>query len=188
MQGKLIIFSGPSGVGKTTIVHKLLSLRNDLEFSVSACSRPRRNKEKDGTDYYFISTEEFKKRMKNDEFLEWEEVYTNSYYGTLKSELERIWAKDKHVIFDVDVVGGLNIKKYGQKNALSIFVMPPSIGILEERLKIRGSETLETMKKRLDKASYELTFSKKFDQIIVNDNIETSVVKAKAMVENFIAK
>jgi len=187
MQGKLIIFSAPSGAGKTTIVRQLLALRNDLEFSISACSRPKRPNEIDGVDYYFISTEEFKNRIKNDEFLEWQEVYENNFYGTLKSEVERIWVKGKHVIFDVDVVGGLNIKKYGQQNALAIFVMPPSVEKLEERLKSRSSETMETLKKRLDKANYELTFADKFDRIIVNDNLESAVSESQAIVEKFVS-
>jgi len=187
-KGKLIIFSSPSGAGKTTIVHRLLALRSDLEFSVSACSRPVRAKETEGVDYYFISAAEFKKRIKNDEFLEWQEVYRNSYYGTPKSEVQRIWAKGKHVIFDVDVLGALNIKKYGQENALAIFVMPPSVEALEKRLKLRSSETPETLKERLERANYELTFAQKFDKIIVNDELEKAVNEAKAIVDEFLRK
>lgn len=186
MNGKLIIFSAPSGAGKTTIVHRLLESRNDLEFSVSACSRPMRVNEKDGVDYYFISAEEFRKRIANDEFLEWQEVYENSFYGTLKTEVERIWAKGNHVVFDVDVVGGLNIKKYGKENALAVFVMPPSVEELEARLKRRSSETTETLKKRIEKANYELTFANKFDKIIVNDELEKAVKEAKELVEEFL--
>jgi guanylate kinase len=186
MNGKLIIFSAPSGAGKTTIVHRLLESRNDLEFSVSACSRPMRVNEKDGVDYYFISAEEFRKRIANDEFLEWQEVYENSFYGTLKTEVERIWAKGNHVVFDVDVVGGLNIKKYGKENALAVFVMPPSVKELEARLKRRSSETTETLKKRIEKANYELTFANKFDKIIVNDELEKAVKEAKELVEEFL--
>jgi len=188
MSGKLIIFSAPSGAGKTTIVHQLLASRNDLEFSVSACSRAKRENEKDGVDYYFITAEEFRSRIDKDEFLEWQEVYENSYYGTLKSEVERIWAKGKHVIFDVDVVGGLNIKKYGQENALAIFVMPPSIEVLEERLKRRSTETPEALRKRVDKAKYELTFADKFDKIIVNEDLEKAVEEAKSTVQKFLSK
>jgi guanylate kinase len=188
MQGKLIIFSAPSGAGKTTIVHRLLASCNDLEFSISACSRPKRTNEIDGVDYYFITTDEFKEKINQGEFLEWQEVYENSYYGTLKSEVKRIWAKEKHVIFDVDVVGGLNIKKYGKENALAVFVMPPSIEELKERLKLRSSETPETLKKRIDKANDELTFADKFDEIIVNDNLENAVIEAKTLVEKFLAK
>jgi len=188
MSGKLIIFSAPSGAGKTTIVHQLLASRSDLEFSVSACSRAKRENEKDGVDYYFITAEEFRSRIDKDEFLEWQEVYENSYYGTLKSEVERIWAKGKHVIFDVDVVGGLNIKKYGQENALAIFVMPPSIEELEERLKRRSTETPEALRKRVDKAKYELTFADKFDKIIVNEDLEKAVEEAKSTVQKFLSK
>ncbi|MFA4852932.1 MAG: guanylate kinase [Bacteroidales bacterium] len=188
MQGKLIIFSAPSGAGKTTIVHQLLASRNDLEFSISACSRPKRTNEIDGVDYYFITTDKFKEKINQGEFLEWQEVYENSYYGTLKSEVERIWAKEKHVIFDVDVVGGLNIKKYGKENALAVFVMPPSVEELEERLKLRSSETTETLKKRLDKVNNELTFAEKFDKIIVNNDLENAVIEAKTLVEKFLTK
>ncbi len=188
MQGKLIIFSAPSGAGKTTIVHQLLASRNDLEFSISACSRPKRTNEIDGVDYYFITTDEFKEKINQGKFLEWQEVYENSYYGTLKSEVERIWAKEKHVIFDVDVVGGLNIKKYGKENALAVFVMPPSVEELEERLKLRSSETTETLKKRLDKVNNELTFAEKFDKIIVNDDLENAVIEAKTLVDKFLTK
>ncbi|MGD0710500.1 MAG: guanylate kinase [Bacteroidales bacterium] len=186
MDGKLIIFSAPSGAGKTTIVHRIIGSRNDLEFSVSACSRPMRKNEKEGVDYYFLSAEEFRKRIANNEFLEWQEVYENSYYGTLKTEVERIWAKGNHVVFDVDVVGGLNLKKYGRENALAVFVMPPSVEELEERLKRRSSETPETLKKRIDKANYELTFANQFDKIIVNDDLEKAVKEAKELVEEFL--
>lgn len=186
MAGKLIIFSAPSGAGKTTIVHNLLQSRNDLEFSVSACSRPMRATEKDGVDYYFISAENFRSRIDNGDFLEWQEVYEGRYYGTLKTEVERIWAKGKHVIFDVDVVGGLNIKKYGKKNALSVFVMPPSIEALEERLKLRHSETPESLKARIDKANFEITYAEKYDLVIINDNLEKAVAEAKEAVDVFI--
>jgi guanylate kinase len=188
MSGKLIIFSAPSGAGKTTIVHQLLSSRTDLEFSVSACSRTRRENEKDGVDYYFITAGEFRSRIDKDEFLEWQEVYENSFYGTLKSEVERIWAKGKHVIFDVDVVGGLNIKKYGQDDALSIFVMPPSLEELEERLKRRSTETPEALRDRLNKAKFELSFANKFDKVIINDDLEKAVSEAKSIVQEFLSK
>jgi guanylate kinase len=188
MTGKLIIFSAPSGSGKTTLVHRILKSRDDIEFSISACSRPKRANETDGVDYYFMTAEEFCKRIDNNEFLEWQEVYKNSYYGTLISEVERIFAKGKHVIFDVDVVGGLNIKKYGKENALAIFVMPPSIEALEERLKNRSSETTETLKKRMEKANYELTFAQKFDTVIINDDLEKAVAEAKSVVEKFLSE
>lgn len=187
-QGKLIIFSAPSGAGKTTIVHRILNSRDDLEFSVSACSRTKRANEKDGTDYYFISADEFRNKINNDEFLEWEEVYENSFYGTLKAEVERIWNNGKHVIFDVDVKGGLNIKKYGKENALAIFVLPPSLPELETRLKNRSTETEETLKNRLDKAAYEITFADQFDVIIINDDIEKAVNQAKAAVDEFLSR
>lgn len=185
-EGKLVIFSAPSGAGKTTIVKRILESRTDLEFSVSACSRAKRENETNGKDYYFIAADEFRKRVDNNEFLEWEQVYENSYYGTLKSELQRIWSKDHHVIFDVDVIGGLNIKKYGGINALAIFVMPPSVEELQNRLINRASETPETLKKRIDKAKYELTFAEKFDNIIVNDNLERAVEEAKSLVTEFL--
>ena len=186
MQGKLIIFSGPSGAGKTTIVHRLLAERNDIEFSVSACSRPKRSNETDGVDYYFLSVEEFKKKIADNDFLEWQEVYKDSFYGTLKSEVERIWAKGKYVIFDVDVVGGLNIKKYDIANALAVFVMPPSVEELEKRLVIRSSETSETLKKRIDKANYEMTFAPQFDEIIINESLETAYLDAKEAITKFL--
>jgi len=188
MQGKLIIFSAPSGAGKTTIVHQLLASRNDLEFSISACSRLKRTDEIDGVDYYFITTDEFKEKIDRGEFLEWQEVYENSFYGTLKSEVERIWTKEKHVIFDVDVIGGLNIKKYGKENALAVFVMPPSFEELKKRLKLRSSETPETLKKRLDKANNELSFADKFDKIIVNDDLKKAVAEANTLVQKFLTK
>lgn len=188
MNGKLIIFSAPSGAGKTTIVHRVLESRNDLEFSVSACSRHMRSNEKDGVDYYFISADEFRNKIQNNEFLEWEEVYENSFYGTLKSEVERIWNKGKHVIFDVDVRGGLNIKNYGNVNALAIFIKPPSLEKLEKRLKTRSTETEETLKNRLDKAAYEMTFANQFDIIIINDDLEKAVNQAKEAVDEFLSR
>jgi len=188
MPGKLIIFSAPSGAGKTSIVHQLLKARNDLEFSISACSRAKRENEKDGVDYYFMTVEEFKRRIKNDEFLEWEEVYENSFYGTLKSEVERIWAKGKHVIIDMDVVGGLNIKKYDPENALAIFVMAPTIEELEERLKNRCTESPEALKIRTDKAKHEMTFADKFDKIIMNDDLARAVEEAKKVVHEFLSE
>lgn len=188
MKGKLIIFSAPSGAGKTTIVHRVLKSRNDLEFSVSASSRNIRDNEKNGVDYYFVTTDEFRNKIKNNEFIEWEEVYENSFYGTLKTEVERIWKNGKHVIFDLDVKGGLNIKNYGKKNALAVFIMPPSMTELENRLKKRSTETKETLKKRLDKAAYEITFADQFDVIIINDDLEKAVDKAITAVNTFLSK
>lgn len=186
MEGKLIIFSAPSGAGKTTIVHQILKSRKDLEFSVSVCSRAARKNEKNGVDYWFISSEEFRAKIQNKEFLEWEEVYENNYYGTLKSEVEKIWNKGKHVIFDVDVKGGLNIKSFGKENALSVFIMPPSLEVLESRLKGRSTETEESLKKRLDKATSEMTFADQFDIVIINDKLENAVIKALEAINAFL--
>ena len=188
MNGKLIIFSAPSGAGKTTIVKELLNSGLNLEFSISACSRPKRSNEIDGKDYYFLSVDEFKNKIANNEFLEWEEVYKDNYYGTLKSEVERIWTKGNYVIFDVDVIGGLNIKKYYKEKALSVFIMPPSLKLLEERLKKRSTESEENQKKRLDKAKLELSYEKKFDEIIVNDNLKTAINEAKNIIKDFLGK
>lgn len=185
-EGKLIIFSAPSGAGKTTIVKALLESNRTLEFSISAASRKKRPTETDGKDYYFISSEDFKKKIANGEFLEWEEVYKDHYYGTLKSEVKRIWANGQHVIFDVDVVGGLNIKKQYPLQSLAIFVMPPSVEELEKRLRLRSTESEESLKKRVDKARHELTFAPGFDKIIVNDNLPEAIAKAKKLVEEFL--
>lgn len=186
MQGKLIIFSAPSGAGKTTIVKNLLDVNKNLEFSVSACSRPKRNNEIHGKDYYFLSVDDFKSKIENNEFVEWEEVYCNQFYGTLKSEIERIWQKGNAVVFDVDVIGGLNLKKQFEKNALAIFVMPPSIEELEKRLKNRSSEDDESISKRISKAKYELSFAEKFDITILNDDLKTAIEKANQIVNDFI--
>ena len=184
---KLIIFSAPSGSGKTTIVKKILNEFPNLEFSISACSRKPRKGEVHGKDYYFISPEEFKEKIANNEFIEWEEVYENNFYGTLKSELQRIWDKGNNVIFDVDVVGGVNIKKQFQNNSLAIFIEAPSIDVLEQRLRNRGTESKEEIRKRIAKAEKELTYSKFFDIVIINDVLETAVNQVKKAVRNFIA-
>jgi|ERR1051326_399722 guanylate kinase len=187
MQGKLIILSAPSGAGKTTIMQHLIDTFPDvLEFSVSATSRPMRKDEAEGVDYYFISVDEFKKRIANDEFIEWEEVYKDNFYGTLKKEIERIWRLGRHVIFDVDVMGGLNLKKQFGKNALSIFVMPPSIQSLEDRLKKRETETPESIKRRMDKAKTEMYTAPEFDKILLNENLETAFADAEKMVKEFL--
>lgn len=186
MQGKLIIFSAPSGAGKTTIVHHLLKVFPELEFSVSACSRPIRKGETHGVDYYFFSVEEFKKKIAAYEFVEWEEVYKNNFYGTLKTEIERIWKKGKHIIFDMDVVGGLNLKKQFGDLALSIFIMPPSIAHLETRLKSRETETPESIRRRIGKAENELKTAQFFDKIILNDQLATACSEAEKIVSNFI--
>ena len=184
--GKLIVISAPSGAGKTSIVHQLLKDIPELSFSVSASSRERRENELHGKDYYFLGVEGFQQKIKEDAFLEWEQVYENQYYGTLKSEIERIWSEGKTVIFDVDVVGGLNIKKQYPKECLSIFIMPPSIEVLAERLIGRGSESDESVKKRLDKAEEEISKNKQFDTIILNDDFEIACEQTKEIITNFI--
>lgn len=184
--GKLIIFSAPSGAGKTTIVHHLLSQFPDLEFSVSACSRPIRGDEVQGVDYYFMSVDEFKKKIAAGDFVEWEEVYKDNFYGTLRTEIERIWNKGKHVIFDVDVVGGINLKKKFGERALSVFVMPPSIASLEQRLKLRETETPESIARRIGKAEKELKTADQFDKILVNEHLETAFKGAEKLVEDFL--
>lgn len=186
MQGKLIIFSAPSGAGKTTIVKHLLQQNLGLEFSISATSRGMRHTETNGKDYYFLTSDEFRKKIENDEFLEWEEVYSGTFYGTLKSEVERIRNNGKHVIFDVDVVGGCNIKKYYGDEALAIFVQPPSVEELRNRLVCRSTDAPEVIEKRVAKAEYELSFSDKFDVILVNDELDTACQKAKQLVLEFI--
>lgn len=183
---KLIIFSAPSGAGKTSIVHRLLKIVSGLEFSISACSRPKRPKEINGKDYNFISVQEFKSKIENDEFLEWEEVYKNTYYGTLKSEVERIWKNGKNVIFDVDVKGGLNIKKFYKEKALAIFILPPSIEVLKQRLQMRSTEDEKSLNIRLEKAQYELSFADKFDKIIVNDDIDKAIIIVAETVKIFL--
>ncbi len=182
----MIIVSAPSGAGKTTIVRGILVRFPQLEFSVSACSRPIRKNEIDGKDYYFMTPEQFRSEIEHDKFLEWEEVYPGSFYGTLKSELERIWSKGKHIIFDVDVKGGINIKKQYPANSLALFVKPPSLETLRERLKKRSTETPESLKKRLEKAEYEMSFAGEFDTQIVNDSIDRAVNEASELVEGFI--
>ena len=186
--GKCVIFSAPSGAGKTTIVHHLLGQNLGLAFSVSACSRDPRPNETNGKDYYFLGVEGFKKAVENGEFIEWEEVYTNNFYGTLRSELERIWNEGKAVIFDVDVVGGLNIKRIFGDKALAVFVQPPSYEILEERLRGRSTESEEKINMRLAKAKQELSTSNQFDVILVNDDLERACAEAEVLVQQFLAK
>ncbi|MCX6246122.1 MAG: guanylate kinase [Bacteroidetes bacterium] len=186
MKRKAIIVSAPSGAGKTTIVKHLLGMFPELEFSVSACSRPKREKETDGKDYYFITAEQFREKIAADEFIEWQEVYPGSYYGTLKSEMERIWSAGKTPIFDVDVLGGINLKNYFGSTALAVFIQPPSMQELEHRLRHRGSETEESLRIRLDKVEKELTYAGKFDRIIVNDEISTSSNKATVLITEFL--
>lgn len=185
-QGKCVIFSAPSGAGKTTIVHHLINERVGVEFSVSACSRDPRPNERDGVDYHFLGTEGFKQKIKEDAFIEWEEVYANNFYGTLKSEVERIWANGKAVIFDVDVVGGLNLKRVFGDDALAIFVQAPSFEILEQRLRGRSTETEEKIQTRLAKAAKESTFAPEFDVVLINDSLPEACKKAKQKVQQFL--
>ena len=185
-KGKAIIFSAPSGAGKTTLVKHLLNMLPVLSFSVSACSREKRINEVDGKDYYFLSKEEFRNKIQKEAFLEWEEVYDGNYYGTLKSEIERIWKEGKHVIFDVDVVGGNNLKKYFGEDALAIYVEAPSIETLETRLRSRKTESEETISKRLGKAKDEMKFKDKFDLVIVNDDLENAKTEALSKVKAYL--
>ena len=186
MKGKAIIFSAPSGAGKTTIVKHLLQLDLGLEFSISACSRPPRAQEVDGQDYYFMSVEEFRKHIKQDEFLEWEEVYRDHYYGTLKTELDRIWNRQKHVVFDVDVGGGLSLKRYFGRKALAVFVHPPSMQELEKRLRDRSTDAADKIFDRMEKAGDEMKSSKQFDVILVNDNLEETLLRGEDIVRDFL--
>ena len=185
---KVIIFSAPSGSGKSTIVNHLLGLGLGLEFSVSATSRAPRGQEQDGREYYFFSPEEFKRRIDAGEFLEWEEVYAGCYYGTLRSELERIWAKGHTVVFDVDVVGGTNIKRIFGERALAVFVQAPSVEELRRRLEGRGTDAPEKIEQRLAKAEYEMTFRDRFDVVVVNDDLRTALADAEREVRTFLGK
>lgn len=185
--GKCVIFSAPSGAGKTTIVQYLLGKMPELAFSISACSREPRGQEEHGKHYYFLGIEGFKQKIESGEFIEWEEVYTDNFYGTLKSELERIWSEGKAVIFDVDVVGGLNLKKIIGENALSIFVQPPSFEALESRLRFRSTETEEKIAMRLAKAHVELDRAPEFDYILVNDDLDRACREAEEIVRKFIS-
>jgi guanylate kinase len=185
-KGKLIIFSAPSGAGKTTIVKYLLEKNFGLEFSISACTRAQRAGEINGKDYYYLSIAEFKKSIDLDEFVEWEEVYKDNFYGTLKEEVERIWKKGKHVIFDVDVDGGLNLKRAFGERALAVFVMPPSIEALRERLEQRETETPESIARRIGKAPLELQKSSLFDIVLVNSDLQIACAKAEQVVGEFL--
>jgi guanylate kinase len=186
-EGKCIIFSAPSGAGKTTIVHRLLQEIPSLSFSVSACSREARPTEKDGVDYYFLTADEFKNKIENQEFIEWEEVYANNFYGTLTSEIEKIWNANKTVIFDVDVVGGLNLKLYFGDKALAVFVQPPSLEILEKRLRSRKTESEEKIQVRIKKATIEMERANEFDYVLVNNELDLAVNEIKEIVLKFLA-
>lgn len=188
MKGKVIIVSAPSGAGKTSIVKHVLGFLPELRFSTSATTRAKREGEVNGRDYHFLSVDDFKKGIKKDEFLEWEEVYANQFYGTLKSEIQRIWDEGKTVIFDVDVKGGLNIKKYYGDDALAIFVEPPTVQELENRLRKRGTETEESLRKRVEKAEYELSFAPQFDKVILNDNLDDARAEMLQTIRDFLDK
>ncbi len=187
-KGKLIIFAAPSGSGKTTLLRYVMAQLPQLSFSVSATSRPPRPGEKDGIDYYFISSQEFKQKIKEDAFVEWEEVYENQFYGSLRAEVEKIRMRGDSVAFDVDVRGGVNIKKLYKDQALAVFLRPPSIAVLEERLRHRSTESEESIRQRLARATYELTFEKYFDKVLVNDNLEKARKEALKIVRDFIEK
>ena len=189
MGGKLIIFSAPSGAGKTTIVRHLLEKHGDkLAFSISATTRTSRGNEEDGKDYYFVSTEEFLHRVANHQFIEFEEVYSGTYYGTLRSELDRIWAEGKNVVFDIDVVGGLRLKSKFPDQALSIFVNPPSLDVLKQRLSGRGTDSEEKLQERFAKAEHELSFADKFDVVLNNFDLETACAEAEKLALDFIGE
>jgi len=188
MAGKLIIFSAPSGSGKTTILKELINMDLHLAFSISATSRKQRKDEVEGKDYYFYSPAQFKKGIEDNLFLEWEEVYENQYYGTLYSEIDRLFALKKNIVFDVDVLGGLNLKRNFKEKALAVFIKPPSIEELRNRLLKRGTETEESLRKRLEKANYELSFINHFDQVIVNDDLEQSIKQSYQIISTFIKK
>lgn len=185
--GKSIIVSAPSGAGKTTIVHRLMTEIPALAFSISACSRSARPMEQEGKDYYFLGVEGFKKAIENHEFIEWEEVYTDHYYGTLRREVQRLWDEGKVIIFDVDVVGGLNLKALFKEHALSVFIKPPSVEILEKRLRARETESEERIALRIKKSGWELSQAESFDVCILNDDLEKAVLDAKTQVIRFIS-
>lgn len=184
--GKLVIFSAPSGSGKTTIVRELLKRFDCFEFSISATSRQPRGAEQNGIDYYFLTNEEFKERVARDEFIEWEEVYQGTCYGTLKSEMERIWNNGKVIIFDVDVMGGINLKRLFGDDACSMFIMPPSIEELERRLRGRGTDAEEVIQKRIAKAEFEISKAPEFDHVVINDKLDVAVEEAAGIITSFL--
>jgi len=184
--GKLVIFSAPSGAGKSTLVNYLLPQFPQLSFSISATSRAPRGQEEHGKDYYFLSSEEFKMRVAQDELLEWEEVYSGTYYGTLRTEVERIWSEGKVVVFDIDVVGALNLKKQFGDRALALFVQAPSVEILEQRLRGRGTDSEEKIQQRVAKATIEMARAPEFDKVVVNDDLNTAKAEALAILKDFL--
>lgn len=188
MNGKLVIFSAPSGSGKSTIINYLLKQNLNLAFSISATSRPPRGEEKHGVEYFFLSPDEFRQRIANNEFLEYEEVYKNRYYGTLKVQVEKQLEAGQNVVFDVDVVGGCNIKKFYGDRALSLFIQPPCVEELRRRLIGRGTDAVEVIEHRVAKAEYELSFASKFDKVIINDDLETAKAEALKVIKEFLGK
>ena len=187
MKQKAIIITAPSGAGKTTLVKKLLASREDLAFSVSACTRNKREGEEDGRDYYFLDVREFQRKIRRNEFLEWEEVYTGMFYGTLRSEVDRIWNEGKAVIFDIDVKGAKHLKEQLGEKSRAIFIAPPSVEVLKERLQGRGTENEESLKKRVDKSLAEMTFEKNMDLTVVNDDLETAYRELSSLVDEFLS-
>lgn len=187
MNGKCVILAAPSGSGKTSIVHGLLQKDLGLEFSVSATSRPKRGREEEGADYYFLGTDEFRKQVKEGKLIEWEEVYPDRFYGTLRSEVERIWQAGRHVIFDVDVIGALNLKEIFKEQALAIFIKPPSLKILEERIRRRGTDDEANIQERVEKAKRELEYAPKFDVTVENDDLDRAVKACEEEVRKFLA-
>lgn len=187
-QNKIIIITAPSGAGKTSITHRLLSQFPDLAFSISAATRSRRDYETDGVDYYFLALDDFRQRIQQNEFIEWEMVYEGKYYGTLKSELERIWRNDMCPLLDIDVKGAIHVQQQFPDTSLTIFIEPPSVAELQRRLESRGTETIESLKARVNKASYEISFKDHFDQTIVNDDLEKACEQAKKIVGDFLKK
>lgn len=186
MSNKVIIFSAPSGSGKSTIVSHILKLHPEMEFSVSATSRAPRGQERNGIEYHFFTADEFRKMIAEDKFVEYEEVYAGSFYGTLKSEVQRIWEKGHVIIFDVDVKGGVNLKKYFGDKALSVFIQAPSVEELRKRLVARGTDSAEAIAKRVAKASEEMTYADKFDYILVNDDLQKAYAEAEKVVDDFL--
>jgi len=188
MEGKLLIFCAPSGAGKSTIVQHLVHLDLSLAFSISATSRKPRGGEQHGREYYFIDPDQFRAKIENNAFVEWEEVYPEQYYGTLRSEVERIWQAGQHALFDIDVAGGMNLKEAFGKRALSVFVSPPSLEVLEQRLRSRGTDDEASMKKRLGKARYEMGFAPRFDHVLVNDVLDDALLEAETIVRKFLSR
>lgn len=188
MTGKVLIFSAPSGSGKSTIVNHILGLHPEVEFSVSATSRAPRGQERDGVEYYFLTVDEFRSRIAAGEFVEYEEVYAGSFYGTLKAEVERIWSKEHVIIFDVDVKGGISLKKYFGDAAMSVFIQAPSVEELRRRLELRGTDSAEAIDRRVAKAAEEMTFAPQFDHILINDDLEKAFAEARRLVDTFLAE